>query len=100
MSSPDGKIWIVFNGEIYNYRELRTELAGHGHNFKTTSDTEVILAAYEQWGEACVEHFNGMFALAIWDSAAQRLFVARDRFGEKPFHYVYIPKGCLPSRPR
>ena len=92
MSSPDGKIWIVFNGEIYNYRELRTELAGHGHNFKTTSDTEVILAAYEQWGEACVEHFNGMFALAIWDSAAQRLFVARDRFGEKPFHYVYIPQ--------
>ena len=92
MASPDGKTWIVFNGEIYNYRELRTELAGHGHNFKTTSDTEVILAAYQQWGETCVEHFNGMFALAIWDSAAQKMFVARDRFGEKPFHYVYIPQ--------
>ncbi|HZI62038.1 MAG TPA: asparagine synthase (glutamine-hydrolyzing) [Pyrinomonadaceae bacterium] len=92
MSSRDGRCWIIFNGEIYNYRELRTELAGHGHNFKTTSDTEVILAAYEQWGESCVEHFNGMFALAIWDSAARKMFVARDRFGEKPFHYVYIPQ--------
>jgi len=92
MASHDGKFWIVFNGEIYNYQELRTELAAHGHNFKTTSDTEVILAAYQQWGEACVEHFNGMFALAIWDSTARKMFVARDRFGEKPFHYVYIPQ--------
>ncbi len=92
MSSHDGKFWIVFNGEIYNYRELRDELATHGHNFETTSDTEVILAAYQQWGESCVEHFNGMFAFAIWDSVARRLFVARDRFGEKPFHYVYIPQ--------
>lgn len=92
MSSPDGKFWIVFNGEIYNYRELRDQLVSHGHNFKTTSDTEVILAAYRQWGEACVEHFNGMFALAIWDSTAKKMFVARDRFGEKPFHYVYIPQ--------
>src|SRR6185369_6383242 len=81
MSSPDGRLWIVFNGEISNYQ----------HTFKTTSDTEVILAAYEQWGESCVEHFNGMFALAIWDTAAKKIFVARDRFGEKPFHYVYIP---------
>ena len=91
MSSPDGRLWIVFNGEIYNYQELRTELSNHQHTFKTTSDTEVILAAYEQWGESCVEHFNGMFALAIWDTAAKKIFVARDRFGEKPFHYVYIP---------
>jgi asparagine synthase (glutamine-hydrolysing) len=91
MASPDGKFWIIFNGEIYNYRELRTELSSHGHNFKTTSDTEVILAAYQQWGESCVEHFNGMFALAIWDSVASKMFVARDRFGEKPFNYVYIP---------
>jgi asparagine synthase (glutamine-hydrolysing) len=91
MSSHDGRFWIVFNGEIYNYRELRDELATHGHRFKTTSDTEVILAAYQQWGESCVEHFNGMFALAIWDSVARKIFVARDRFGEKPFHYVYIP---------
>jgi asparagine synthase (glutamine-hydrolysing) len=91
MSSHDGKLWIVFNGEIYNYRELRTELAEFGHDFKSTSDTEVILAAYQQWGESCVEHFNGMFALAIWDAAARKMFIARDRFGEKPFHYVYIP---------
>jgi len=92
MSSHDGKLWIVFNGEIYNYRELREELAGHGHNFKTTSDTEVILAAYQKWGESCVEHFNGMFALVLWDSVAKKMFAARDRFGEKPFHYVYIPQ--------
>ena len=92
MCGPDGKFWIVFNGEIYNYRELRDQLASHGHNFKTTSDTEVILAAYKQWGEACVEHFNGMFALAIWDSTAKKIFAARDRFGEKPFYYVYIPQ--------
>ncbi len=91
MSSPEGKFWIVFNGEIYNYQELRAELTAHGHEFKTTSDTEVILAAYQEWGEACVEHFNGMFALAIWNSVERKLFVARDRFGEKPFHYVYIP---------
>lgn len=92
MPSHDGMFWIVFNGEIYNYRELRDELATHGHDFKTSSDTEVILAAYQQWGESCVEHFNGMFALAIWDSVARKMFVARDRFGEKPFHYVYIPQ--------
>ena len=91
MSSSKGKFWIVFNGEIYNYQELRAELATSGHEFKTTSDTEVILAAYEEWGESCVEHFNGMFALAIWNSVERKLFVARDRFGEKPFHYVYIP---------
>ena len=91
MSSHDGRFWIVFNGEIYNYLELRTQLAHYQHQFKTTSDTEVILAAYQQWGESCVEHFNGMFALAIWDTRDRKIFVARDRFGEKPFHYVYIP---------
>ena len=67
------------------------ELAEHGHQFQTTSDTEVILAAYQQWGESCVEHFNGMFALAIWDTVAKKIFIARDRFGEKPFYYVYVP---------
>lgn len=92
MSSHDGRFWIIFNGEIYNYRELRDELSTHGHRFQTTSDTEVILAAYQQWGESCVEHFNGMFALAIWDSTTRSIFVARDRFGEKPFYYVYIPQ--------
>jgi asparagine synthase (glutamine-hydrolysing) len=91
MSSHDGKYWIIYNGEIYNYKELRDELAQQNHVFETTSDTEVILAAYQQWGESCVEHFNGMFALAIWDTIAKKLFIARDRFGEKPFHYVYVP---------
>jgi asparagine synthase (glutamine-hydrolysing) len=90
-SSHDGRFWIVFNGEIYNYKELRDELAQHNHVFETTSDTEVILAAYQHWGEACVEHLNGMFALAIWDTLAKQMFIARDRFGEKPFNYVYIP---------
>ena len=92
MSSHDGKCWIVFNGEIYNYRELRDQLAALGHEFTSTSDTEVILAAYQRWGESCVERFNGMFAMAIWDLAERKMFVARDRFGEKPFHYVYIPE--------
>lgn len=91
MSSPDGKLWIIFNGEIYNYKELRTELADYEHKFQTTSDTEVILAAYQQWGESCVQHFNGMFAFAIWDTAQKKIFIARDRFGEKPLNYVYVP---------
>ena len=91
MGSTDGRLWIVFNGEIYNYLELRSRLAALGHAFRTATDTEVILAAYQQWGESCVEHLNGMFALAIWDTHARTLFVARDRFGEKPIHYVHIP---------
>ena len=91
MSSADGRLWIVFNGEIYNYLELRAELAGLGHHFHTGTDTEVILAAYQQWGAACLERFDGMWAFAIWDAAARSLFIARDRFGEKPLHYVYVP---------
>jgi asparagine synthase (glutamine-hydrolysing) len=89
MASADKREWIIFNGEIYNYIELREELIQSGHQFHTGSDTEVILAAYRQWGEACVERFNGMFALALWDSAKRTLFLARDRFGEKPLHYIY-----------
>ena len=91
MASADRKRWIVFNGEIYNYQELRTELAGLGHEFRTATDTEVMLAAYAQWGESCVQHFNGMFAFAIWDASARTLFIARDRFGEKPLFYVHQP---------
>ena len=89
MASPDKREWIIFNGEIYNYIELRDELSLLGHKFHTGSDTEVILAAYGQWGEACVERLNGMFALALWDAPNRTLFLARDRFGEKPIHYVY-----------
>jgi asparagine synthase (glutamine-hydrolysing) len=87
MPSADGKCWIIFNGEIYNYIELRAELAKHGHKFQTGTDTEVILAAYRHWGVDCLTHFNGMWAFAIWDSNSQHLFLARDRFGIKPLYY-------------
>jgi asparagine synthase (glutamine-hydrolysing) len=79
--------WLVFNGEIYNFIELRDELRAFGHEFRTTGDSEVILAAYRQWGDECVSRFNGMFAFAIWDAPRRRLFCARDRFGVKPFYY-------------
>lgn len=85
MSSPSGNT-ICYNGEIYNYLELKNQLSGY--SFKTTSDTEVILAAYEKWGEDCVNHLRGMFAFAIWNEKDQSLFIARDRFGIKPFYYT------------
>lgn len=91
MASADGRFWAILNGEIYNYIELRSELRSCGHQFKSEGDTEVILAAYQQWGAQCLERFNGMWALAIWDSVAKELFLARDRFGEKPLHYFYQP---------
>jgi asparagine synthase (glutamine-hydrolysing) len=80
---------IVHNGEIYNYLELKRELSGKGHSFKTVSDTEVILAAYAEWGNECVQKMDGMFAFAIWDEQEKKLFVARDRFGEKPLFFFY-----------
>lgn len=80
---------IIHNGEIYNHVELREELAKSGYAFKSKSDTEVMAAAYDHWGENCVDHFDGMFAFAIWDEAEQDLFAARDRFGEKPFFYFF-----------
>jgi len=83
---------IVFNGTIYNYRELRAELAARGHTFFSNGDTEVILKAYATWGDRCVEHFNGMFAFAIWDGGARRLFLARDRTGIKPLYYARTPQ--------
>jgi asparagine synthase (glutamine-hydrolysing) len=91
MGGAGGRLWIVFNGEIYNYVELRDELRARSFKFQTGTDTEVILAAYEQWGESCVDRFNGMFAFAVWDAYEQRLLIARDRFGEKPLFYVYEP---------
>lgn len=91
MVSDCGRFVIVLNGEIYNYLELKGELESKGYRFQGSSDTEVTLAAYREWGAACVEHFNGMFAFAIYDSGKQdgqeRLFVARDRAGKKPFYY-------------
>jgi asparagine synthase (glutamine-hydrolysing) len=88
MQSDDGALTITFNGEIYNYKEIREELEQIGHHFRTQTDTEVILLAYRQWGPACLCRFNGMWALALWDNAKQFLFCARDRFGVKPFYYA------------
>jgi asparagine synthase (glutamine-hydrolysing) len=88
MSNEDGSLWLVFNGEIYNYRELDEVLRAKGHRYRSHSDSETILNAYREWGDACVERFNGMFAFAIWDERRKRLFCARDRFGEKPFYYT------------
>jgi asparagine synthase (glutamine-hydrolysing) len=93
MSSSDGHLWLVFNGEIYNYLELRAELKDYPYRSQT--DTEVILAAYERWGESCLDHLVGMFAFLIWDEREQRLFGARDRFGVKPLNYHQRPDGTL-----
>jgi len=89
MTDHGEDISIVFNGEIYNYLELRQELKLNGYVFTSSSDTEVILKAYRQWGLDCVHHFNGMWAFAIWDNRRKRLFCSRDRFGIKPFYYHY-----------
>ena len=95
MKVGSGRYWIVFNGEIYNYRELRRKLQQEGQHFRTSSDTEVILCAFAQWGPRCLERFRGMFAFAIWDAKEQRLFAARDLFGEKPLYYAITPDGLL-----
>lgn len=87
MSNADGSHWVVYNGEIYNYRELRKELKAHGHVFRTESDTEVILHAYAEYGEDCPEHLNGIFGFAIWNRQKRLLFLARDHFGVKPLYY-------------
>lgn len=94
LSSVDGRCVIVFNGEVYNYLEIRRELMEKGHRFRSSGDTEVVLAAYEEWGYSCVEYFNGMFAFAIYDQGdsnfPEQLFVARDRVGKKPFYYRHM----------
>lgn len=89
MHSADGQLTIVFNGEIYNYQAVRDELANKGHQFNNDTDTAVILAAYAEYGEACLAHLNGMFAFAIWDHLANTLFIARDRLGKKPLYYHF-----------
>ena len=91
LSNEDGTVWTVFNGEIYNFADVRAELIAHGHRFRTASDTEVIVHGYEEWGELCVEKFRGMFAFAVWDAVARRLVLARDRLGVKPLHYAELP---------
>ena len=93
--NEDGTVWITFNGEIYNYQELMVELERKGHRFKTRSDTEVIVHAWEQWGEAAVDRLRGMFAFAVWDENRQTLLLARDRFGKKPLYYTMLGDGRL-----
>jgi asparagine synthase (glutamine-hydrolysing) len=88
MCTPDGRLWLVFNGEIYNFRALIAELAAAGHPLDTNSDTEVLLNAYRVWGPRCLERLNGMFAFAIYDTVTQSVFAARDRFGEKPLYIL------------
>jgi asparagine synthase (glutamine-hydrolysing) len=87
MASPDGRLQITFNGEIYNFKEIRRELEALGYAFQSGTDTEVVLHSYAEWGAECLHRFNGMFALAIWDQRERTLFIARDRLGVKPLHY-------------
>ena len=91
LGNEDGSVQVVFNGEIYNFAEVRAELLTHGHRFRTGSDTEIIVHGYEQWGERCVERFRGMFAFAVWDARTRRLLLARDRLGVKPLYYAELP---------
>lgn len=95
MQDQARRYWIVYNGEIYNYQVLRQNLKALGHSFSTRSDTEVILEAYKEWGVDCLQHFVGMFALAIWDNQEKTLFMARDRLGEKPLYYALFPSDQL-----
>lgn len=95
MSTDDRQVWIVYNGEVYNFIEIRQELQAAGHTFHSHSDTEVILKAYLHWGEESLHHFNGMFAFVIYDIRQQKIFAARDRFGVKPLYYWISPQGLL-----
>jgi asparagine synthase (glutamine-hydrolysing) len=88
MPNEDGTVWVTFNGEIYNFQQLRSELEGHGHRFRSHSDTEVIVHGYEQWGDRVVERLDGMFAFGLWDSKQRRLLLGRDRTGKKPLFYA------------
>jgi asparagine synthase (glutamine-hydrolysing) len=95
LSNEDGTVWVTYNGEIFNYVELTQELRHHGHIFRTASDTEVIVHAWEEWGEACFRRFNGQWALALWDRQAKRLVLSRDRLGVRPLFYVQRPGSLL-----
>src|SRR5512139_1560295 len=90
LANEDRTVWTVFNGEIFNYVELREELDALGHRFRTASDTEVIVHAWEQWGESSVERFNGQWAIALWDAPRRRLFLSRDRLGVRPLYHATV----------
>jgi asparagine synthase (glutamine-hydrolysing) len=94
MFNEDGQVAVIFNGEIYNFRELRVELERAGHRFATSSDTEVLVHGWEVWGKGLVQRLRGMFAFAVWDRARRTLFLARDRLGIKPLYYAELPGGC------
>ena len=94
LGNADGSVQIVFNGEIYNFEALRAELSACGHVFRTRSDTEVVVHAYERWGTDCVSRLRGMFAFAIWDGRRGRLFLARDRFGKKPLFILLAERNA------
>ncbi len=95
MASDDETVTLTYNGEIYNFRELRAELEDRGHRFRTSGDTEVIIAAWRQWGPDCLSRLNGMFAFAIHDHQRGCLFLARDRLGVKPLHHVRLSDGSV-----
>ena len=95
LCNEDGTVWVTFNGEIFNYVELREELRGRGHTFRTASDTEVIVHAWEEWGEECFSRFNGQWAIALWDRRAERLVLSRDRLGVRPLFFIRRPTGLL-----
>ena len=90
MSYGDGHFVLTFNGEIYNFIEIRNELSKEGYEFSSDSDSEVLLAAFIEWGEKCLDKFNGMFAFLIYDRVTKKMFVARDRFGVKPLYYTFL----------
>ncbi len=95
LPNENGTVWVTFNGEIYNFKELKIELENLGHQFKTRSDTEVVAHAYEEYREECFKHFNGMFAIGIWDESNHRLILARDRLGKKPLYYTCVNRTFL-----
>ena len=95
MADENRQAWIVYNGEVYNFREIRKELEAIGHRFRSSTDTEVVLRAYLAWGTECLSRLEGMFAFAIWDDANRRLVLARDRAGIKPLHYGLTPAGIV-----
>lgn len=95
MCNEDGTIWVTYNGEIYNFQEIRQELQMRGHQFRSATDTEVIVHAYEEWGTACLQRFNGMFAFGLWDERQKRLWLVRDRLGIKPLFYAHLADRLL-----